>query len=70
MLVKISAFCDLTLSSRWYNYTGDLNDDGDEVVVARGGVPGGPDTEYRGIKGESLNVTLDLKLIADIGLVG
>jgi len=47
-----------------------LNDDGDEVVVARGGVPGGPDTEYRGIKGESLNVTLDLKLIADIGLVG
>lgn len=50
--------------------TGDLDNPDDEVIVAHGGPPGGPDTDYMGRKGEALSVNLDLKLIADIGLVG
>jgi len=49
---------------------GDLNKEGEQVVVARGGEPGGPDNNYTGRRGEALSVTFDLKLIADIGLVG
>lgn len=39
-------------------------------MIAKGGDGGGPDTEYLGQKGETLNIQIDLKLIADIGLVG
>ncbi|KAH3721511.1 GTP-binding protein 10-like [Dreissena polymorpha] len=49
---------------------GDLNKEGEEVVVAKGGAPGGPENNYTGLKGEAMSVTLDLKLLADIGLVG
>ncbi|XP_060608542.1 GTP-binding protein 10-like [Ruditapes philippinarum] len=49
---------------------GDLNEEGQEVIVAHGGEPGGPGNNYHGKKGEALSVKLDLKLIADIGLVG
>jgi GTPase involved in cell partitioning and DNA repair len=50
--------------------SGDLNEEGQEVIVAHGGEPGGPGNNYHGKKGEALSVKLDLKLIADIGLVG
>ena len=49
---------------------GDLNQDGDKVVVARGGLGGQPATQFNGLKGEDLTIVLDLKLIADVGLVG
>ncbi|KAL4222035.1 GTP-binding protein 10 [Mactra antiquata] len=49
---------------------GDLNEDGQEIIVAYGGIPGSQNNDYIGKKGESHNITLDLKLIADIGLVG
>nr|CAG4634954.1 EOG090X0ACU [Alona affinis] len=49
---------------------GDLNADGDKVVVARGGLGGQPSTQFNGLKGEENKVVLDLKLIADVGLVG
>lgn len=39
-------------------------------MVARGGLGGCKETCYCGLKGESQLIQLNLKLIADIGLVG
>ncbi|GLV41622.1 uncharacterized protein CBL_06851 [Carabus blaptoides fortunei] len=49
---------------------GEINEPGTEILVARGGVGGAQNTGYLGMKGQSHMITLDLKLIADIGLVG
>ena len=40
------------------------------LIVAHGGCGGCYETGYSGLHGENLNIRLDLKLIADIGLVG
>lgn len=39
-------------------------------MVAKGGIGGCESTGYCGLKGESRAIILDLKLIADVGLVG
>ncbi|EEB10830.1 conserved hypothetical protein [Pediculus humanus corporis] len=51
---------------------GELNAVGDKIMVAEGGPGGGPNSvpAYSGSKGHSQLITIDLKLIADIGLVG
>jgi len=49
---------------------GDLNTKNDTVLVARGGRGGCPDNQYAGQPGQAHNIQLDLKLLADIGLVG
>ncbi|KYM96299.1 PREDICTED: GTP-binding protein 10 homolog [Cyphomyrmex costatus] len=49
---------------------GDLNNEDSKLLVAKGGSGGSKDTGYCGLKGESQMINLDLKLIADIGLVG
>lgn len=49
---------------------GDLNKEDEKVIVARGGMGGHDSTQFNGVKGEELKIILDLKLIADIGLVG
>ncbi|KZS13449.1 putative GTP-binding protein 10 [Daphnia magna] len=49
---------------------GDLNKADEQVIVAKGGLGGQPATQFNGLKGEEIKVVLDLKLIADIGLVG
>ncbi|KAK2156770.1 hypothetical protein LSH36_205g00015 [Paralvinella palmiformis] len=49
---------------------GQVNSPDDRVLVAKGGAGGGPFNNYLGRKGQAYSVTLDLKLIADIGLVG
>lgn len=38
--------------------------------MAKGGLGGSKDNGYIGMKGQSHMITLDLKLIADVGLVG
>ena len=40
------------------------------MKVASGGIGGCPETGFSGQKGEARCVVLDLKLIADVGLVG
>ena len=49
---------------------GDINVVTDKVLVARGGIGGGPKEKFRGQKGEMRHVRLDLKVLADVGLVG
>lgn len=49
---------------------GDLNEEGDRVVAAHGGFGGNPNNQFIGRQGEARSVRLNLKLIADVGLVG
>lgn len=49
---------------------GEINCAGDKVLVARGGQGGNPNNQYNGQKGQGHIVKLELKLLADVGLVG
>lgn len=49
---------------------GDLNEEDAHCVIAGGGGGGCSGNSFIGHKGESKTVSLDLKLIADVGLVG
>ncbi|XP_025094287.1 GTP-binding protein 10-like [Pomacea canaliculata] len=49
---------------------GDLNQEGDRVCMAAGGKGGNHSNKFVGKRGEHRNVKLNLKLIADVGLVG
>nr|XP_023023839.1 GTP-binding protein 10 [Leptinotarsa decemlineata] len=49
---------------------GELNNEGEEVMVAKGGAGGHAKNGFLGTRGQAYHVRLDLKLIADIGLVG
>ncbi|XP_069186632.1 GTP-binding protein 10 homolog [Procambarus clarkii] len=49
---------------------GDVNCVGDKVLVARGGAGGSPVNQYNGQKGQAWDLQLELKLLADVGLVG
>ena len=47
-----------------------MNKDGEETVVAKGGIGGNLQTNFLGLRGETNIVGLELKLLADVGLVG
>ncbi|KAB7500369.1 GTP-binding protein 10 [Armadillidium nasatum] len=49
---------------------GDIIEEGEKILVARGGSGGNPDNNFFGQPGEKHHIQLLLKLIADIGLVG
>lgn len=49
---------------------GDLNKKGDRVLLAKGGIGGDHYNDFFGQKGQAHSVTLDLKLLADVGFVG
>jgi Obg family GTPase CgtA len=49
---------------------GELNSEDETCLVAKGGVGGSLGNNFIGRHGESKQVTLDLKIIADVGLVG
>ncbi|KZC08710.1 Actin, muscle [Dufourea novaeangliae] len=49
---------------------GELNSKGEKVMVAKGGIGGCQNTGFCGLRGEDRAIILDLKLIADVGLVG
>ncbi|KAJ8958882.1 hypothetical protein NQ318_019650 [Aromia moschata] len=49
---------------------GEVNEEGEELIIAKGGTGGHPKNGFLGTKGQAYPVKLDLKLIADIGLVG
>ncbi len=49
---------------------GEVNSENDKLVIAAGGKGGSSVNKYIGQKGQSFSINLDLKLIADIGLIG
>lgn len=49
---------------------GDLNTDGDRLMVVKGGAGGSFHSAFQPSKGQTKHIRLDLKLIADLGLVG
>jgi len=51
-------------------HLGELNKEDAKLLVAKGGMGGCEQTGYCGLKGVSRMIKLDLKLIADVGLVG
>lgn len=49
---------------------GNLNKEGDRVLAAKGGSGGSSYSAFEPTKGQVNHIRLDLKLIADLGLVG
>ncbi|TTB12804.1 GTP-binding protein 10 [Bagarius yarrelli] len=49
---------------------GELNHDGEKVLVAKGGVGGSFNSGFLPATGQNRHIRLDLRLIADLGLVG
>ncbi|KAM7533553.1 hypothetical protein Aperf_G00000124550 [Anoplocephala perfoliata] len=49
---------------------GDLNKPDQRILVAQGGYGGSSITNYLGTPGEARSIVLDLKLLADVGLIG
>lgn len=47
-----------------------MNEEGEKLLIAKGGTAGHPKNGYLGTRGQEYGIKLDLKLIADIGLVG
>uniref|UniRef100_A0A0A9Z9B9 GTP-binding protein 10 n=1 Tax=Lygus hesperus TaxID=30085 RepID=A0A0A9Z9B9_LYGHE len=68
--VTIEVPLGITVYNEMGQALGEINQEGDRVLVAKGGTGGSEKTGFCGLRGEKLMVTLDLKLIADVGLVG
>lgn len=51
-------------------FTGELNKEGEQLTVAKGGTGGHSKNGFLGLQGQTHSIKLDLKLISDIGLVG
>lgn len=53
-----------------FHCPGELNEEGHQLLVARGGAGGCVDNGFCGTRGQSHVIKIDLKLIADVGFVG
>ncbi|KAJ9573958.1 hypothetical protein L9F63_008648, partial [Diploptera punctata] len=60
----------ITIVDDFGHVLGELNTEGATLVVSEGGIGGNPVTQFSGQKANAVSVKLDLKLIADVGLVG
>jgi len=49
---------------------GEVNKEGDKVLLCRGVAGGSPENGFIGQKGQNMPLVLDLKLLADVGFVG
>nr|XP_020462934.1 GTP-binding protein 10 [Monopterus albus] len=67
---EISAPVGITVTTDEGRILGDLNAEGDRVMVAKGGCGGSFYSAFEPSKGQARHIRLDLKLIADMGLVG
>ncbi|KAI3361038.1 hypothetical protein L3Q82_013235 [Scortum barcoo] len=68
--VEIQAPVGITVTTDDGKILGDLNAEGDRVMVAKGGSGGSLYSAFEPSKGQAKHLRLDLKLIADLGLVG
>ncbi|XP_076010045.1 GTP-binding protein 10 [Genypterus blacodes] len=67
---EIEAPVGVTVTTDHGKVLGDLNASGDRLLVAKGGQGGSFHSAFEPSKGKSKHIRLDLKLIADLGLVG
>lgn len=67
---EIQAPVGITVTTDDGKILGELNAEGDRVLVAKGGFGGTPYSALEPKKGQAKHIRLDLKLIADLGLVG
>lgn len=49
---------------------GEVNEEGEKLLIAKGGAGASPINNYKAEKGQAFSVNFDLKLIADVGLIG
>nr|XP_046254412.1 GTP-binding protein 10 [Scatophagus argus] len=68
--MEILAPLGITVTADDGKILGDLNVEGDRLMVAKGGSGGCMYSAFQPSKGQTKHVRLDLKLIADLGLVG
>ncbi|KAF4088451.1 hypothetical protein AMELA_G00083490 [Ameiurus melas] len=68
--VEISAPVGICVTADDGKALGELNHEGERVVVARGGHGGTLQSGFLPSKGQTRHIRLDLRLIADLGLVG
>ncbi|XP_060777419.1 GTP-binding protein 10 isoform X2 [Neoarius graeffei] len=68
--VEISAPIGICVTTDDGRVLGELNHEGQRVLVARGGLGGSLHSEFLPSKGQARHIRLDLRLIADLGLVG
>jgi Obg family GTPase CgtA len=68
--VQVSVPLGITAISEQGQKIGEINKPGDKLVVAKGGAGGCASNGFSAQKGQTHSVTLDLKLIADVGFVG
>lgn len=68
--VKLEVPLGVTVYKEDGNVLGSIDQEGDTVIVARGGPGGAKENNFFGHFGQVHHIRLDLKLIADIGLVG
>lgn len=59
----------LTIYDENNRMIGELNQPGDTCIVAKGGTGGCSGNNFLGTRGQERVITLDLKLIADVGMV-
>nr|XP_019948790.1 PREDICTED: GTP-binding protein 10 [Paralichthys olivaceus] len=68
--LEIFAPVGITVTADDGRILGDLNAEGDRVLVAKGGPGGSLYSAFEPSKGQAKHIRFDLKLIADLGLVG
>ncbi|XP_062254785.1 GTP-binding protein 10 [Platichthys flesus] len=68
--LEILAPVGITVTTDDGRILGDLNAEGERLMVARGGPGGALYTAFEPSKGQTKHIRFDLKLIADLGLVG
>lgn len=68
--VKLDVPLGITVYREDGKVLGSVDNEGQTVILARGGPGGDKDNNFLGHYGQTHHVRLDLKLIADIGLVG
>lgn len=67
--LKVNVPIGITVYDENNKKIGELNAPGDTCIAARGGIGGCSGNNFLGTKGQEQIVTLDLKLIADVGMV-
>lgn len=68
--IVIDVPCGITVETDSGIKIGEVNTENEKVLIAKGGKGGSPLNDYKSAKGQAFSVNLDLKLIADIGLIG